>query len=215
MTEPAAAVAAAEFFSAERLVALTSFAFAGTWTPGPNNMMLANSGASFGFRRSVPHALGVALGFPAMAFCVALGLGEAFQHSALLRESLRWGGAAMLLYLAWRVATASAAPGDGALTAGRPFTFFEAAAFQWINPKAWMMAIGVASTYLVGAAPLAEAAAVAAAFIAAGLSSAHGWAGFGAGMRTWLSKGRRLRFFNIAMGVALALFVLPMVLADF
>lgn len=206
-------IVAADFFAFERIVAITSFAFAGTWTPGPNNMMLANSGASFGFRRSIPHALGVALGFPTMAFAVSLGLGEAFQQSALLRETLRWAGAAMLLYLAWRVATASAAPGDGAAT-GRPFTFVEAAAFQWINPKAWMMAIGVASTYLVGAAPLSEAAVIAAAFIAAGVTSAHAWAAFGAGMRGWLSKGRRLRYFNMAMGAALALFVLPIALAD-
>ncbi|MEM9726919.1 MAG: LysE family transporter, partial [Pseudomonadota bacterium] len=95
------------FWTIERLAGVAAFAFAGTWTPGPNNMMLANSGATFGFRRSLPHILGVALGFAAMAFAVALGLGEAFQASSTLREALRWGGAALLLYLAWRVATAA------------------------------------------------------------------------------------------------------------
>ena len=212
MTDPALAAHSADlFWTAERLAGVVAFAFGGTWTPGPNNMMLANSGASFGFRRSVPHALGVAFGFSAMAFCVALGLGEAFQNSALLRETLKWAGAALLLYLSWRVATAGR-PGGGGDEGGRPFTFLEAAAFQWINPKAWMMAIGVASTYLVGAAPVAEAATIGGAFILSGLTSAHAWAAFGSALRDWLAHGARLRVFNTVMGVALALFVIPMLI---
>lgn len=200
-----APAAAPTNLSWEALLPLAGFAFAGTWTPGPNNVMLASSGASFGFRRSVPHALGVALGFPMMFFLVALGLGEVFKASPLLREILRWGGAALLLYLAWRIAGAGAA---GGRSLSRPFTFVEAVGFQWINPKAWMMAIGVASTYLPGVRPLVEAAVAAAVFVAAGLSSAHGWAGFGAAIKDWLASGTRLQIFNGVMGVLLAGFVL-------
>lgn len=173
-------------------------------------MMLANSGASFGFRRSLPHALGVAIGFSLMTFGVALGLGEAFRNSEGLRESLKWAGAALLLYLAWRVATAGR-PGDG-VAAGKPLSFLEAAAFQWINPKAWMLAIGVSSAYLAGSSPVAEAGAVSAIFLLSGLTSSHGWAAFGAALRDWLSVGRRLRWFNISMGLGLALFVIPILL---
>ncbi|MEO1121599.1 MAG: LysE family transporter, partial [Pseudomonadota bacterium] len=118
----------------ERLLALAAFAFASTWTPGPNNIMLANSGATFGYRASQPHAFGVALGFPIMLFLIALGLGELFKASPVFRETLKWAGAALLLYLAWRIATAGRTKTAGG---GRPFTFVEAAGFQWINPKAW------------------------------------------------------------------------------
>lgn len=195
----------------ERLLAMAGFAFAGTWTPGPNNIMLANSGARFGFRRTRAHALGVALGFPAMAFLVALGLGELFKSSDLLREILRWAGAALLLYLAYRIAVAGGASADKQARA-RPFTFLEAVGFQWINPKAWMMAIGVVATYTTGTRPVLEAGAVAGVFALAGLTSAHSWAGFGAALRAWLSHGRRLAIYNAVMGALLALFVIPMLL---
>ena len=196
------------FWTVERLLAIQGFALASTWTPGPNNMMLSNSGATFGFRRSYPHMLGVIIGAAAMVFVVALGLGEAFQSSALLRETLKWCGAALLLYIAWRVATAGQ-PQDGDVGGGRPFTFLEAFAFQVINPKVWMMSIGVSSAYLSGAAPLAEAVAIGVAFIVSNTTSAHGWTAFGAAMREWLAVGGRLRIFNLAMGIALALFVIP------
>jgi threonine/homoserine/homoserine lactone efflux protein len=197
---------------ADLLLALAALAFATTWTPGPNNMMLASSGATFGWRASWPHAFGVALGFPFMLFVVALGLGEAFQRSELLRETLRWAGVALLLWLGWRIATAS-----GAATRGRarPFTFLEAAAFQWVNPKAWAMAVSTAAAFLSGAAPLREAAICAGVFVVAGLTSAHGWAGFGAALRRVLSTPLRLRLFNGAMGALIALSALYLAAADF
>jgi threonine/homoserine/homoserine lactone efflux protein len=197
---------------ADLLLALAALAFATTWTPGPNNMMLASSGATFGWRATWPHAFGVALGFPFMLFVVALGLGEAFQRSELLRETLRWAGVALLLWLGWRIATAG-----GAATRGRarPFTFLEAAAFQWVNPKAWAMAVSTAAAFLSGAAPLREAAICAGVFVAAGLTSAHGWAGFGAALRRVLSTPLRLRLFNGAMGALIALSALYLAAADF
>lgn len=200
-----------QFWTAERLLAMFGFALAATWTPGPNNAMLTNSGATFGFRRTQAHALGVALGAAAMVFVVALGLGEVFQRSALLRETLKWLGAALLLYIAWRVATAGR-PANAETEGGRPFTFLEAVAFQVVNPKVWMMSIGVASAYLVGASPMAEAGAIAGAFLLAGLSSAHSWAAFGSALRDWLAQGSRLKMFNRLMGLSLALFVIPILL---
>ena len=199
------------FWTWERLAAVMGFALASTWTPGPNNMMLSNSGATFGFRRTFRHMWGVILGAAAMVFLVALGLGEAFQSSALLRETLKWGGAALLLYIAWRVAT-SGRPTDKGSEGGRPFTFVEAFAFQAVNPKAWMMSIGVSSAYLTGAAPLAEAAAIGGVFILSNITSAHAWTAFGSAMRDWLAVGDRLPVFNAIMGLALALFVIPIVL---
>lgn len=183
---------------------LISFAVATLWTPGPNNIMLANSGATFGFRRTGPHLLGVALGAAFMFFLVAIGLGEVFQASPTFRTVLRWAGAVVLIYLAWRIATAGRAKAHGR---GRPFTFLEAAAFQWVNPKAWSMAIGVASTYVTGTDPVREAAFCAGIFAAIGLTSASGWTAFGAALRRYLADDRRLRIFNIAMGLLIVLSV--------
>jgi threonine/homoserine/homoserine lactone efflux protein len=195
--------------SPEILLALVGFAFATTWTPGPNNMMLAASGATFGWRATLPHAMGVALGFPVMVFLIALGLGEIFQRSPAFRSGLAWLGFAVMLWLAWRIATADAAK---AHTRTRPLHFHEAAAFQWVNPKAWAMAIGVSATYARGAEPVLEAGIAAAAFVLAGLTSSQGWAVFGAGMGRVLGTGLRLRVFNVTMGALLAACALWLVL---
>jgi len=94
----------------ETFIAFMSLMMAAAWTPGPNNAMLASSGANFGFLKTVPHALGVSLGMPVMLFLISLGLGELFTRSEILRETMRWGGAALLLYIAWRTATATGSP---------------------------------------------------------------------------------------------------------
>jgi threonine/homoserine/homoserine lactone efflux protein len=153
----------------------------------------------------------VALGFPAMLFVLALGLGEAFQRSDLLREILRWAGVALMLWLAWRVATAGRARAEGR---GRPFTFAEAAAFQWINPKAWAMAVSIPAAFVSGAAPLREAAICAGVLAVAGLTSAHGWAAFGSALRRLLSTDARLRAFNLAMGALIAASAVYLAVAD-
>lgn len=191
------------------LAALAGFAFAATWTPGPNNMMLAASGATFGWRATLPHAMGVAVGFPVMLFAIALGLGELFRRSPEFRTGLAWAGMAVMLWLAWRIATAGPARGG---RRARPLTFLEASAFQWINPKAWVMAIGTAATYASGAAPVVEAGIAAGVFTVSGLTSAHGWAGFGAALGRILGAGWRLRAFNAAMGGLLALSAVWLVL---
>ncbi len=201
-----------EGLAAGQLGALMAMAVAAVFTPGPNNAMLSASGAAFGFRRTLPHALGVALGFPLMVFAVALGLGRAFQESELLREALRWGGAALLLWIAWRIAR-SGGPAGGKRRP-RPFRFWEAAAFQWINPKAWVMCVGVIAQFVDGAAPFADALTAAAAFAAAGMCSSHAWAGFGAAMGRWLGDGPRLRLFNAAMAALLLVGVFALLTED-
>ncbi|MFM8614006.1 MAG: LysE family translocator, partial [Alphaproteobacteria bacterium] len=117
--------------------ALIGFALTTSCTPGPNNAMLTASGANFGFRRAVPHMLGIILGFPAMVLAIGLGLGTVFTALPWLHLALKYVGAAYMLYLAWRIATAGRGKGAGA---AKPIGFFEAAGFQWVNPKAWIMA---------------------------------------------------------------------------
>lgn len=184
------------------LIALLGYAFATTWTPGPNNMMLAASGATFGWRATVPHAFGVALGFPLMVFLIALGLGEVFRRSPGLQAGLAWAGFAVMMWLAWRIGTAGAAK---ARNRSRPLRFHEAAAFQWVNPKAWVMATGVSAAYASGIDPVLDAALAAAVFTFAGVTSSNGWTAFGAGIGRLLGEGARLRAFNVAMALLLAL----------
>lgn len=198
--------------SPDAIGALLALAFAAAWTPGPNNAMLAASGATFGFRRTLPHALGVTLGFPAMIFLVALGLGRVFHESETLRETLRWGGAALLVWIAWRIATAER-PGSGK-GRSKPFTFLQAAAFQWVNPKAWAMCVGIVSQFASGVAPVAEALSCAAVFVVAGGTSTHGWAGFGAAIGRFLQSDRRLRAFNLVMAAMVVAGVAMLLAAD-
>ncbi|MCI4665689.1 MAG: LysE family translocator [Neomegalonema sp.] len=200
--------------------AMAVFAFGATWTPGPNNMMLASSGATYGFRSSIPHALGVACGFPLMFFAVALGFETALTYAETtlvrvhplfghLRTALLYLAAAVMVWFGVRIAlsgrksVAKAEKGEDELSLAaprRPFTFWEAAAFQWVNPKAWAMAIGAANLYLSGASPLTKALVGAGIFLISGLTSAHSWAAFGAALSRALQHGARLRVFNLTMG---------------
>ena len=189
----------------EMFLNLIALAVAAAWTPGPNNALVATSGALFGMRRTWPHVLGIALGYALMVFIVGLGLGELFRQSALLREALRWAGAALLLWVAWKVATSGGL--SLARSEPRPFTFWEAAGFQWLNPKGWAMAIAVTAQYITADRPFQSASIVAAVFIAAGIGSASTWALAGRQITRRLSEPG-MRRFNLAMGALIAACVL-------
>jgi threonine/homoserine/homoserine lactone efflux protein len=131
--------------TAQLLLAFVLFAFATAGTPGPNNMMLLASGANFGFRRTVLHILGISVGLGVMVLAMGLGLGGVFKAWPVLHEVLRWVGGAYMLWLAWKIATPRASRDKDA--GAKPMTFLQAAAFQWVNPKAWAMALTAATTY--------------------------------------------------------------------
>ncbi|PKP75780.1 MAG: hypothetical protein CVT84_01465 [Alphaproteobacteria bacterium HGW-Alphaproteobacteria-6] len=181
----------------ETFLALLALAVATLFTPGPNNAMLAASGANFGFRPTLPHLFGVALGFPLMLLIVGLSLGGLFQSSAILREGLRWGGAALLLWIAWKVATSGGIGSNGA--AARPMRFLQAVGFQWINPKAWSMAVAATSQFIRPDAAVLTASLVAGTFLTLGLCSASTWTWGGQAIARWLTSDRHLRVFNLIM----------------
>lgn len=193
----------------ETFTALVTLAIGTLFTPGPNNAMLATSGASFGFRRTLPHMLGVALGFPIMLLVVGLILGGIFQTSAILREGLRWGGAALLLWIAWKVAQSGGLSLKGA--AARPMTFPSAAAFQWINPKAWSMAVAATSQFVAGAQPVVAAIVVTATFLCLGLMSSATWVMAGQAIARFLTSAAKRRAFNLTMAALIALSVVQLV----
>jgi threonine/homoserine/homoserine lactone efflux protein len=196
--------------SLEQIAAFLVFAIVTSVTPGPNNIMLTATGANFGIVRGLPHMFGVALGFALMLFLVAVGAGGILLDNPGAMRILRWAGIAVLLWLAWKIGTAGRARGTAR---ERPINFWQAVAFQWINPKAWLICASAVGSFLDadGAGAGAQAAIFAAIFIVAGLPCMALWLAFGAGMQRFLAGERALRRFNIAMGVLLAATVLLIV----
>lgn len=193
----------------ETLIGLMGFAVATSVTPGPNNLMLLASGVNFGFWRTVPHMLGISIGFGFLFMCVGSGIGALVAINPNVHLVLKILGATYLLYLAWRIATSS---GIGRGTAkSRPMNFIEAAAFQWVNPKAWSMALSANALYADPNGTIWSTALVGGVFVSCNLPSVMVWTGFGTVLQQFLSDPARLRVFNITMGVLLALTVIMVV----
>lgn len=194
--------------SADTLFALVLFAFATSITPGPNNMMLFASGVNFGFRRTVPHMLGIGAGFLSLLIGVGMGLGAVLHAYPPAFIALKVAGGLYLLWIAWKIGS-SRSMGDGEAKA-RPMTFLGAAAFQWVNPKAWVMAVTAMAVYPNPEHYALTVAIVALVFAAVNVPSVSTWAGFGSALREWLSVPVRLKWFNITMAVLLVLSLWPM-----
>jgi threonine/homoserine/homoserine lactone efflux protein len=192
----------------DTFLALLVYAFVTSITPGPNNLMLLASGVNFGFVRTIPHMAGIAIGFLALLLAVGLGLGAVLKAFPALELVLKVAGGAYLLYLAWKIAMSRTLGGvDGK---SRPMTFLEAAAFQWVNAKAWAMAVGAMSLYTNPAQPFFSVLVIGFAFAAVNFPSVSTWAGFGMALRGFLADPVRLKWFNIAMGLLLAATLWPM-----
>ncbi|MEN4920642.1 LysE family translocator [Achromobacter spanius] len=189
---------------------LALFALVSSITPGPNNVMLASSGLNFGFRRSLPHLLGVNLGFSLMIFLVGIGLGSVFQQTPALYTVLKYAGAAYLLYLAWKIANSG--PLEEGEARGKPFTFLQAAAFQWVNPKAWVMAVGVVATYTPQNGFFANLVIATLVCGIINLPSIGIWVTFGTALRRVLHKPAAIRAFNIGMALLLVASLYPVAL---
>jgi len=194
----------------ELLWALLVFVLVTLFTPGPNNAMLMTTGLNFGFRRGLPHLCGVALGFAVMVLAVGLGLGAVFQAYPVVYSILKYAGAAYLLYLAWQIATAGPVE-ENAEARGRPITFLEASAFQWFNPKGWVMAVGAVSTYAAVAVFPLNVLLMAALFGGLGVLSSATWLGFGTGLKRLLTSPRAVRAVNVTMALLLVASLWPIV----
>ena len=197
----------------ELCVALAVFALVSSITPGPNNLMLMASGINFGLRRTVPHMLGVSIGFTLMIVLIGLGVMkvvEAVPGSVLV---ITVASGLYLLYMAWKIATTDTSPAAKAGAAGssKPFTFLQAALFQWVNPKAWTMALTAISAYAPKSQGWLGVLVVAGVFGIINLPSTGAWAVMGAKMRRFLSDPLRLRTFNIVAALLLVASLYPMV----
>ena len=193
---------------ADTLLALFLFAFTTSITPGPNNMMLFASGVNFGFVRTIPHMLGIGAGFFALLIAVGFGLGALLHSVPLVYTALKFAGGAYLVWIAWKIGT-SRSLSEGKAGA-QPMSFIGAAAFQWVNPKAWVMAVSAMATYTSSDSYLFSVLVVGVVFALVNVPSVSTWAGFGSALRQWLSEPSRLKWFNITMAVLLVISLWPM-----
>jgi len=193
----------------ETLVALLVYAFVTSITPGPNNFMLLASGVNFGFVRTIPHMCGIGFGFFTLLMGVGFGLGAVLIAFPQLHFALKVLGGAYLLYLAWKIAM-SRKMGDGQDAKMQPMSFVEASLFQWVNPKAWVMAITAMALYQDSQNPYWSVLLIGLVFALTNFPTVSTWAAFGVALRGFLSDPLRLKWFNIAMGVLLAATLWPM-----
>ena len=194
----------------ELILPVALFAVSTGITPGPNNVMVTASGANFGYRRTIPHLLGIGLGFPAMVAGVGFGLGGVFGTLPEVHVVLKYVGSAAILWMAWKIATAGGTS-RAKEQPGHPLTFLQAAAFQWVNPKGWVVAVGAISAYTTLRGDLLfEVGAIALTFVCVNYPCASLWTLFGVGIGRLLKRGRWLRVFNVAMGLLLVTSIVPL-----
>lgn len=189
------------------------FCLSSSITPGPNNIMLMTSGLNFGVRRTVPHLLGVNIGFPLMVAAIGLGLGYVFISHPVIHTPVKLIGAAYLLFLAWKIAN-SASP-KSKDKQNKPLTFLQAAIFQWVNPKAWVIAIGAIATFTTIEDYNYKLLIILTGYLILGGISMLVWLLFGASLQKIIRNQGHIQYFNILMGVVLAASVIPMVLVEF
>jgi threonine/homoserine/homoserine lactone efflux protein len=195
----------------EVFLAMASFAFVMAFTPGPNNVMLTASAANFGFVPSIPHMLGVTLGFVVLVAASGAGLGSLLAAMPSAQTVLKVVSVAYMLWLAWKVANAGAADEGGGMNT-RPLTFFQAAAFQWINPKGVVIALGAITLFVSPARPIADLSILLTVFGVITMLSTICWSLFGVALARLLRDRRRARIFNVCMALLLVASIVPMVL---
>jgi threonine/homoserine/homoserine lactone efflux protein len=195
-------------FSWTLIVASLPFLLSMGFTPGPNNILVASSGVNFGFRATIPHILGVTFGFPMMLLLVGLGLARIFIAVPLVHVAFKYVSVVYLIYLAWRIATAAEV--SVARGAGKPLTFLQAAAFQWVNVKAWITAVSAVTTYTVVNSTLPmQISAIAVLDTGITLGCVSCWTLFGHFLRDYLHTASRRRRFNYTMAGLLLLSIIP------
>lgn len=189
-------------------MALVVFAFVTSITPGPNNLMLLASGVNFGFRRTIPHMLGIGTGFLLLLLGVGYGLGAVLEAAPLFYLLLKFAGGAYMLYLAYKIATATSV--GKVDDKARPMSFMQALLFQWVNPKAWVMAVTAMASYTVHEAYTLSVLLVGVVFAVVNVPSVSSWTVFGSLLRQWLEDPVRLRWFNLTMALLLVASLWPM-----
>ncbi len=195
----------------EIYLALILFAFSAAITPGPNNVMLMSSGLNYGVKKSLPHLFGICFGFPVMVLLIGVGLGSVFERFPITHTIIQILGILYLLYLAWIIATTKTH--DIHTTKSNPLSFWQAALFQWINPKAWIMATGAIATYTTISTNIyQQISIIALIFFITAVPSAATWLIFGAKLKHFLQNPKHQHIFNIVMALLLVSSMIPVLI---
>ena len=197
-----------DFYSSTLIFSLLSFVVATAFTPGPNNLLLLSSGLTFGYRRTVPLITGIMIGFFLMVVAVGLGIGELFQVFPMLYSILKVVGISYLLWMAWQISQTKGSLHTSKTS--KPFTFLQSALFQWVNPKAWIMAITSTTSFISNEGNIQlQVLFIAFIYLVVGLFSTHSWALGGVLLQKFIQKERTLRIFNVSMALLMVFSVLP------
>ncbi len=191
----------------QQLFALMTFAFVSTVSPGPNNIMLMTSGANVGFMRTIPHMLGIVLGFSLMVILIGIGLMGVFTAYPIAHQALQVGCIIYLVYLAMKIALSR--PVSSNASTYKPMSFLAAANFQWINPKAWSMALTAVSVYNVSAS-WQGVIIVSLVFAVMNIPSVSVWTIAGKQLQAFLNSPSKIKSFNFGMAGLLLASTLPM-----
>ena len=193
------------------ILPLLLFSISTAITPGPNNVMVTASGVNFGYKKTLPHIFGITFGFPFMVVLIGLGLGSVFKSFPVIHHILKYIGATYLLYLAWKIATFTSVNNNGGRN--KPFTFWQAVIFQWVNPKAWVMVVGAISTFTsVGRDVFLEVLLIAFVFCIVCFPCVSLWAFLGTNIKRLLTTDYYRKVFNISMAFLLVISLLPVFL---
>lgn len=194
----------------ELYLAIFLFGLSAGITPGPNNIMLMASGMNFGIKKSFAHLAGVCIGFPIMVILIGLGFSIVFEKLPVLHQVIKIIGVVYLLYLSWLIGSAS--PDKLESKKSKPFTFLQAALFQWVNPKAWVVATSSISAYTTLDDNIYwQVFAIAAVFFFAAVISASTWLVFGKAIKQVLQSAKQQKLFNITMALVLVASVFPVI----
>ncbi len=203
-----------DIYSYTMLLSVISFAVATAFTPGPNNLMLLSSGLTFGYKRTLAHIFGVAMGFPVMVLAVGFGIGAVLEYYPMVYKVLKVVGIVYLLWMAWHIANTQGSMDTERYTKDKPFTFLQAALFQWVNPKAWIMAVTAISSFTTQSEyVLYQVTIVAFVYLVVGVFSTHSWTLGGVLLNGWLKSQRAIRNFNRVMALPIVLSVLPFMIS--
>ncbi|NOX15032.1 MAG: LysE family translocator [Epsilonproteobacteria bacterium] len=194
------------------LFSIITFTLAGVLTPGPNNIMLLSSGLTFGYKRTIPHILGIVLGFTFMVICVGIGVGVVFKMFPFVFTILKYLGISYLLWMAWHIASSKGGIDAKKSSANKPFSFLQAAIFQWVNPKAWVMAITVTATFTTSKEhAFVQVLLISFICLLCGIIATNSWTLGGVYIKKFIKNRLHVRVFNITMATLIVASMLPFI----
>ena len=201
-----------EFYSLAMLISIGTFALTSATTPGPNNIMLLSSGLTFGYKKTIPHISGIVIGFPLMVLLIGLGFGVVFEKFPLLLSGLKIVGILYLFWMALKIARNTGTYDVEESEDSKPFTFLQAATFQWVNPKAWIMAITAISIFVTANDnTIFQVVVISTIFFITAIISSNTWAFGGVVLKKFIKDESMVRKLNIAMAILLIASVLPII----